>query len=175
MRELADAQRVRAFLRELAPAATEPTRAYLTGGASAVILGWRATTIDVDLKLVPEADDLLRAIARLKDKLDINVELAAPSDFIPAPPGWEERSSFIVQEGRLTVLHFDFYAQALAKIERGHTQDVADVQAMLCGKLVEPHRLLELFARIEPELYRYPALDAATFRRAVEDAARDPG
>lgn len=92
MRRLADTDAVRAFLRELARSAEEAARVYLTGGATAVLLGWRPTTIDVDMKLVPEADALLRAIARLKDQLAINVELAAPSDFIPELPGWDGRS-----------------------------------------------------------------------------------
>jgi hypothetical protein len=34
---------------------------------------------------------------------------------------------------------------------------------------VEPPELLRLFAEIEPWLYRYPAIDPATFRRAVEE------
>ena len=34
--------------------------------------------------------------------------------------------------------HFDLYAQALAKIERGHAQDVDDVREMLRRGLVEP-------------------------------------
>jgi hypothetical protein len=38
---------------------------------------------------------------------------------------------------------------------------------MLDSKLVEPARLVELYERIEPELYRYPALDAKRFRRAL--------
>ncbi len=172
MRPLADAERIRSFLRELGIATPESTRAYLTGGATAVLLGWRPTTIDVDIRFVPERDALLRAVARLKDTLGINVELAAPLDFIPALPGWEERSAFVAQEGRLAVLHFDFYAQALAKIERGHAQDAADVAELFRRRLVEPRRLRELFARIEPELYRFPALDAAAFARAVDDAVR---
>jgi hypothetical protein len=172
MRGVADAERVRAFLRALGRAADVPARVFLTGGATAVLLGWRPTTIDVDLKLVPESDTLLRAIARLKDELAVNVELAAPSDFIPEVPGWEERSLFVADEGRLAVYHYDPYAQALAKIERGHAQDVADVRAMMETGLVAGGRLLELFSRIEPNLYRYPALDPRTFRSAVEAAAR---
>jgi hypothetical protein len=171
MRGVADAERVRAFLRALGRAADVPARVFLTGGATAVLLGWRPTTIDVDLKLVPESDTLLRAIARLKDELAVNVELAAPSDFIPEVPGWEERSLFVADEGRLAVYHYDPYAQALAKIERGHAQDVADVRAMMETGLVAGGRLLELFSRIEPNLYRYPALDPRTFRSAVEAMA----
>lgn len=44
-------------------------RVYLVGGATAVLLGWRPTTIDVDLVMRPEDDTLLRAIAGLKESL----------------------------------------------------------------------------------------------------------
>jgi hypothetical protein len=104
----------------------------------------------------------------LKERLHINIELASPDDFIPELPGWQERSQFIQQVGPLTFLHYDFYAQTLAKIERGHTVDLQDVQQMLQRGLVEPKRLLELFTSIEEHLYRYPALDGPSFRRAVE-------
>jgi hypothetical protein len=43
-----------------------------------VLVGWRGTTIDVDLKMSPEPEGAFEAIAALKDELDINVELAAP-------------------------------------------------------------------------------------------------
>jgi hypothetical protein len=61
------------------------------------------------------------------------------------------------------------YAQALSKIERGHAQDVGDVEEMLRRGLVERAGLLEYFEAIEPRLYRFPAIDARSFRRAVED------
>ncbi|HYK22194.1 MAG TPA: hypothetical protein VEV42_15755 [Pyrinomonadaceae bacterium] len=67
-------------------------RIYLVGGATAVLLGWRETTIDIDLKLVPEVNEILKALPEIKEALEINVELASPDDFIPAVPGWEERS-----------------------------------------------------------------------------------
>jgi hypothetical protein len=54
MRALADAERIRRFMRELGAASSRPARVYLTGGATAVLLGWRTSTIDVDLKMVPE-------------------------------------------------------------------------------------------------------------------------
>jgi hypothetical protein len=72
-----------------------------------------------------------------------------------------------VREGKLSFHHYDFYAQALAKIERGHDIDRRDVQDMLASGVVKPAKLLELFEAIEPELYRYPAIDPARFRRAV--------
>lgn len=39
----------------------------------------------------------------------------------------EARLSCIAREGKLSFFHYDLYAQALAKIERCHSQDVADV------------------------------------------------
>jgi hypothetical protein len=34
-------------------------------------------------------------------ELDLNIEPAAPSDFIPVPDGWENRSPLIRREGKL--------------------------------------------------------------------------
>ena len=154
----------------LGAAARNESRIYFTGGVSAVLMGWRRSTIDVDLKLVPDHDELLRLLPGLKEELDINVELASPSDFIPELPGWEDRSPFIAREGKLSFHHYDFYAQALAKIERGHSQDRSDVAAMLRDHLVEPARLRELFEMIVPLLYRYPAVDPKSLRRAIDEA-----
>jgi hypothetical protein len=173
VRALADAERIRRFMRELGAEASEDGAAYLTGGATAVLLGWRETTIDVDLRLIPEQDRLLRALPRLKDELQINVELAAPDDFIPVPPGWANRSDFIAREGRLAFYHFDLYGQALAKVERAHVRDLEDVETMIARGLVEREQALAYFARIEPELYRYPALDPPSFRDRVEEAFGD--
>lgn len=125
--------------------------------------------MDVDLKLVPEQDSVLRAIPTLKDDLSVNVELAAPGDFIPVPEGWEERSLIAERGRRLAFFHFDPYAQALAKLERGHARDHEDVRALVARGLVEPGRLLQYFEEIEPELYRFPAIDPPAFRGRVED------
>ena len=155
-------------MRELAIRSRAEGRVYLTGGATSVLLDWRATTVDVDMTIIPDSHAVLTAIRNLKEELNINVELAAPTDFIPELPGWQERSRFIVREGKLDFFHYDFYAQCLAKIERGHRKDLADVQSMLNAGLVKKERLLELFLQIEPELIRYPAIDAPDFRRRVE-------
>jgi hypothetical protein len=171
MRRLVEKERLRRFMRALGGEARTDARVYLTGGATAVLLGWRTTTIDVDLEIIPESDEVLRAIPRLKEELQINVELASPSHFIPELPGWQERSLFISREGRLSFHHYDFYAQALSKIERAHARDVADVREMYARGLIDTDRLLQLFEAIEPELYRYPAINAPTFRRAVEQTA----
>jgi hypothetical protein len=106
----------------------------------------------------------------VKDELGVNVELASPPDFIPELPGWRERSPFVFQEGSVVVRHFDPYAQALSRIERGFAQDLADVASMVSAGLIDPTRAQELFAEIEPELFRYPAIDAASFRAKVARA-----
>jgi hypothetical protein len=43
---------------------------------------------------------------------------------------------------------------------------------MVRDGLVDPQRLLQLFAEVEDELYRYPALDKPSLRGAVERFAR---
>ncbi len=156
-------------MRRLGRSATRPAAVFFTGGTSAVLEGWRETTLDIDLRVDPEDDATLHAMVHLKRDLDLNVELAAPSDFIPPLPGWRERSRFITQEGALAFYHYDFYAQALAKIERGHARDIGDVRHMVARGLVDPAELLRLFGEIEGALFRYPALDADDFRRRVEE------
>jgi hypothetical protein len=173
VRELADRARIEAFLSALARAATTDVGVFVVGGTSAVLVGWRATTIDIDQALRPESDTLLRAIPELKERLNINVELASPDQFIPVPPGWERRSPIISRIGRATIHHYDFCAQALAKLERGHARDLADVEAMVAHGLIDAARVRDQFSRIEPDLYRFPAIDPSSFRRAV-DAAFPP-
>jgi hypothetical protein len=143
---------------------------YLTGGATAVLEGWRESTIDVDVLFEPEDDALLRRIAELKQTLDINVELASPLDFVPELPEWRERSPSVFTEGNVAVHHFDPYSQALSKIERGFELDLEDVGAMLERGLVDRDRARELFSSVDSELFRYPAIDAASLRSAIERA-----
>ena len=156
------------FMRELAASARSPGKVYLTGGATALLLGFRQQTIDIDLKLDPEPAGAFEAIAKLKDKLNVNVELASPDDFIPRPPDWRERCQSIDAIGQVQFFHYDFALQALAKLERGHAQDVEDVKSLFRGGFVTLGRLRDTFEAIEPELIRYPAIDPRQFRQKVE-------
>jgi hypothetical protein len=158
-------------MRAFGRAAPAEGTCFLTGGATAVLIGWRSSTIDVDIALEPEQDELLRALPALKEQLRINVELASPAQFIPLPAGWEERSPFVAQEGKLTFRHFDLYSQALAKLERAHRRDADDVRAMVDAGLVDPKRLRAAYDEIESSLYRFPAVDARAFRARVEEVA----
>jgi hypothetical protein len=175
MRRLADAERIRAFMDAVGRAAKKEIRLYFTGGATAVLNGWRSSTIDVDILMIPEDDQVFRSLPELKESLELNIELASPADFIPEVPGWQDRSRAIDRRGKVSYHHYDLYAQALAKIERGHAQDEADVQEMLRRRAIDRDRLMQHFEQIEPLLYRFPAIDPATFRRAVERVCRPEG
>lgn len=168
MRAPVDEPKLRAFMRALAIESGGEGRVYLTGGSTAVLFAWRTSTVDVAIKLVPDDDRVLRAISVLKETLNINVELAAPSDFIPELPGWRDRSPFIAREGGLSFHHYDFYSQCLAKLERAHRKDLADARRMIDDGLVEKAWLRDFFDAIQPELFRYPAVAPAAFRASVE-------
>jgi len=172
MRELVTVPRIREFMRRLGEVARTETRIYLTGGATALLFGWRDTTVDVDLKIIPESDELLRALPELKESLHLSVELASPDLFIPPVPGWEARSPFIGREGRVDWHHFDPCSQALSKIERGHERDRIDVAEMLRRGMVEPAALREGFRRIQADLIRYPAVDPKAFALKLEETLR---
>ena len=167
MRAETNKVRLEAFMVALGARVQGAGRIYLTGGATAVLYGWRAMTIDVDLKPEPEPPGFFEALAILKDELDINVELASPDQFIPELPGWRERSLFIVRHGWIEFFHYDPYSQALSKLQRRHDRDVQDVRSMLGSKLIARDGLREMFTRIKPQLIRYPALDPASFEAAV--------
>lgn len=173
MRDPADSERIRSLAAALGTVAPQGTRIYLTGGATAVMEGWRDSTLDVDILVEPESDEVLRSIAEVKEELGINVELASPLDFLPELPEWRERSRSRFREGNVTVYDFDFYSQALSKLERGFELDLADVDEMVRRALVAPGRLAELFAAIEPEIHRFPAVDPPTLREKVERLAAE--
>lgn len=168
MRSEANRQKVEAFMAALGKRVRGEGSIYLTGGATAVLHGWRSTTIDVDIKPEPEPRGLFEAIASIKDELDVNVELASPDHFIPALPGWHERSLFIARYGAIQFFHYDPYSQALSKLQRGHGRDLQDARAMLKDGLITTEKLRELYSQIEPQLIRYPAIDPASFCAAVQ-------
>lgn len=170
MRLETNAEKVRRLMEAVGRAARGSGRVYLTGGATAVLEGWRDTTVDVDLKLDPEPAGIFEALRSLKDELDLNVELASPDDFIPALPGWRERSRFIGTFGPVTFFHYDLYGQALSKIARGHARDLDDVAQMFARGLVDRAELLRLFEAIEPQLIRYPSIDPEVLRQKVKKA-----
>lgn len=173
MRSEADKNKVLEFISALGGRVRGPGKIYLTGGATALLQGWRDMTVDIDIKSDPEPPGLFEAIADLKEELDVNLELASPDQFIPELPGWRERSEFIGRFGHLDFYHYDFFAQALSKLERGHARDLLDVGAMLERGLITGNQLQTLFQEIRPALIRYPAIDIPGFAEAVEKFCRE--
>jgi hypothetical protein len=169
MRAETDLAKLESFMVALGQQVRGAGRIYLTGGATALLHGWRSMTIDIDLKPDPEPLGFFEALATLKDELDINVKLASPDDFIPAIPSWRERSLFIGRYGQIEFYHYDPYGQALSKLQRRHERDLRDVRSMLGAKLITKPRLWEMFTLIKAQLIRYPAIDPATFENAVRE------
>jgi hypothetical protein len=168
LRSPATIDAINRFLPGLAARVRGPGRIYLVGGATAVLHGWRETTVDIDLKADPEPLSFFEAIAALKDELSINVELASPDQFLPELPGWRDRSLYIARHGEIDFYHYDPYSQALAKLERGHPRDLTDLSAFAASGLVQPAKLRELFATIQEKLIRFPAVDSGTLAAKVE-------
>ena len=65
MREQSTKNKILRFMEAIGKQVKKGGKIYLTGGATAVLLGWRESTIDIDLKLIPDSDELFQAIARL--------------------------------------------------------------------------------------------------------------
>jgi hypothetical protein len=156
-------------MEELGKRATTPGTIYLTGGATALLLGIRNQTIDIDIKMDPEPGGVFEAINDLKNGLDLNIELASPDHFIPRLPGWQDRSVTIGTFSRVLFKHFDYYSQALSKIERGFDRDIGDVTAFCNLGLVDLGELERLALAIRADLIRYPAIDADDFYRKLTD------
>ncbi|MBD2415768.1 hypothetical protein FACHB389_22785 [Nostoc calcicola FACHB-389] len=169
MRPNVDSQKIERLMQVLGREAQGSGCIYFTGGASALLIGWRNSTVDVDIRLDPEPPGIFQAIAKLKQELNINIELASPQDFLPPLPGWRDRSVFIGKQGQISFYHYDFTAQALSKLSRGFDRDIKDVQAMYKQKLFSLRELQDCFEAIAPELIRFPSLNPDVLRSKVEN------
>lgn len=149
MRPPVDKQRIDEFLRRLG--AERPSgRIFLVGGTAMVHQGLRGRTLDVDLTLEPDDDmELLQSIRRLKDEMQVNVEIVSPGDFIPLPAGWHDRSPYVGRYGNLDVFYFDFYSIVLSKIARANERDVDDVVLLIQRGFVD---LAQLDATVQATL-----------------------
>jgi hypothetical protein len=143
-------------------------RVYLVGGGTAVLEGWRESSIDADL--YAKQDDLFRDVQGIKERLKVNIEFARPEDFVPPLEGTENRHVFIETEGRVSFYHYDPYAQLLSKVVRGFARDLVDARAFIASGMVDPQRFRALVAGIPESVYsRYPKLSRAGVRSAADD------
>lgn len=168
MRAKVDVTKIHLLMKEIGRRAKGPGSIFFTGGASALLEGWRESTVDIDIKLDPEPAGIFEAISHLKTELDVSVELASPDQFLPPLHDWRNRSESIGHYGRVQFFHYDFRAQALSKLARGHTRDIDDVEAMVCRGLVRAGDLKAGLEEMRPNLIRYPGLRDDEFISRVE-------
>jgi hypothetical protein len=95
MRPTVDPQKLEQLMQALGKEAHGAGCVYFTGGASALLIGWRNSTVDIDIRLDPEPPGIFQAIEKIKQTLNINIELASPQDFLLPLPGWRDGSVFI--------------------------------------------------------------------------------
>lgn len=170
MRNEMTRDRMRALMQELAETAPRggTYRVYLVGGGTAVYAGWRPSSIDADL--YSDQDEVFRDIQGIKERLNINVELARPEHFVPALDGTDRRHVFIETIGPVSFYHYDPYAQILSKIVRGFDRDLDDARHFLESGMVNGEELRRLVMGVPESAYsRYPNLSRTGVTEAVAD------
>ena len=169
MREELTRERLVSLMKELARSA--PRRGvyqvYFVGGGTAVYLGWRPSSIDVDL--YSDQEVVFRSIQEIKERLNINIEFARPEDFVPPLEGTAGRHVFIDKVGPIAFYHYDPCAQLLSKVVRGFQRDLEDARAFIRSGIVDPGRFQSLVVSIPDAAYaRYPSLSRTGIEEAVE-------
>jgi hypothetical protein len=169
MREELTRERLVSLMKELARTAPKRGvyRVYFVGGGTAVHLGWRRSSVDVDL--FSDQDVVFRHIQEIKERLNMNIEFARPEDFVPPLEGTSDRHVFIDSVGSIMFYHYDPYAQLFSKVVRGFQRDLDDAFAFVRNGMVDRERFRSLVAAIPDSAYaRYPSLSRAEVEKAVE-------
>lgn len=143
-------------------------RVFFVGGGTAVLAGWRVSTIDADL--YSDREEIFRDVQAIKERLRLNIEFARPEDFVPALAGSASRHVLVETIGKVSFYHYDPYAQLLSKVVRGFNRDMLDASSFVTSGMVDPERFRSLVNGIPEAAYaKYPALS----RRAVLEAVHD--
>lgn len=143
-------------------------RVFFVGGGTAVLAGWRSSTIDADL--YSDDDQIFRDVQGIKERLDVNIEFARPEDFVPALAGSDGRHVFIQTMGTVSFFHYDPYAQLLSKVVRGFARDMQDAEQFVASGMVEPERFRSLVHGIPESAFAwYPALSRSAVIEAVDE------
>ena len=168
MRRELTGEALQELMTELARTAprSESFRVYLVGGGTAVLAGWRASTLDADL--YADRDEVFQDIQGIKERLNLNVEFARPEDFVPPLSGSDERHRFIARVEGIEFFHYDPYAQLLSKVVRGFRKDLLDAERFVRSGWVDAARLRHLVEAIPETAYaRYPSLSRESVLEAV--------
>jgi hypothetical protein len=165
-------ERIEEVLRAVGSEFHHPCRLYLSGGDGLVWRGLRRLTHDIDISYDVDPahhDVLMRTIRETKDRLDVNIEEAHPGDFVPLPPESAARAESVGRYGQVDVFLLDPYAVALAKLGRGHDQDIADIRSMLEHGVIAADALRRHFEAVLPEYVRRGfRADPARFRAMLD-------
>lgn len=167
MRSSVDKTAIESFLTQLGRDFRKPGRLYLVGGAALVHLGIRpGFTEDIDVQVSGTNEgELIVAIQRLMQRMQINVEFASPGDFIPLPSQWEMHAQYVGRYGAIDVFYFDFYSIALSKMERGNSRDIADVRLLVQKGVITLNELDAAYQQVLAQLGqgRYPRITPERF------------
>lgn len=176
MRQGVDKAAIESFLQQLGKTFRKPARLYLVGGAALVHMGVRSGfTQDIDVQVSGASEgDLIVAIQRMIERLQINVEFASPVDFIPLPKQWEAHARFVGRYGLLDVFYFDFYSIALSKMERSNSRDIADVQLLVQQGIIALDELDNAYQEVLAQLGkgRYPRITPKRFTERYQAVRR---
>lgn len=92
MRHATSLENIRQVMQAIGSRIRQPLKVYFTGGTTCVLKGWRDSTVDIDLKPVPDLGKVYDVIAQLKEELSLNIETAARGNFLiclmPSNPAW---------------------------------------------------------------------------------------
>jgi hypothetical protein len=174
MRRSLTKEALRDLMREIARSAPRGAahRVFLLGGGTAVLEGWRESTIDADLYV--EEPEALHDVQRIKERVGVNIEFVRPEDFVPALEGSEDRHVFIETIGSVSFYHYDPYAQLLSKVVRGFSRDMLDAGKLVASGMVDADRFRTLVERVPESIYAsYPALSPDAVREAVDEFLSD--
>jgi hypothetical protein len=142
-----------AFLEQLGLRYQSPARLYLLRGGPLLLLGSPRETFDVDYLFVLDEEghqSFRQILDTLSNDLKLDLEWVPLDEFIPLPPGAEDRKRFLGRFGQVDVYIFDLYSIALSKIARGFEPDLEDVLYLLEQGLIEFGELEKYFKSILP-------------------------
>jgi hypothetical protein len=159
------------FLQRLGERIQQPVKLFLLGGSALCLLGSPRETLDVDYSLEPDLGNIQQTLNLLAGELKIDIEAVPLAEFVPLPPGAEQRQRLIGRYGRLEVYIFDLYSIALSKIARGFESDLEDVQFLLAQDLINWHNLEAYFKAILPKA-RQADIDPIEFQAYFDELKR---
>lgn len=160
------------LLRVLGDRLQTPSTLLLLGGGGLSLLGSPRSTLDLDYNGDENTrSELRRVLEQIADEMHVDVEAVPLHQFIPLPPGAEQRHIPIGVYGNLRVLVFDPYSIALSKLDRGFDADIEDVVFLFRRGYVLPDILESMLAQTNESAMKLD-LDMAAmngrFRLALE-------